>query len=83
MLLAAERLWKVLLVGVSTHLTAYDQYLERLQKTLPGVILMAHSQGCTFALNAARKYPDFVKALVLVECAFTGYMAAQCIRTKK
>ena len=48
---------------------AYGQYLERLQKTLPGVILMAHSQGCTFALNAARKYPDFVKALVLVECA--------------
>lgn len=48
---------------------AYDKYLERLQKTLPGVILMAHSQGCTFALNAARKCPDFVKALVLVECA--------------
>lgn len=47
---------------------AYERYLERLQETKEGVIIMAHSQGCTFALNAARKFPDFVKALVLVEC---------------
>lgn len=49
---------------------AYYKYLERLQGELEGVILMAHSQGCTFALNAARKYPDFVKGIILVEnCA--------------
>ena len=47
---------------------AYDKYLERLQKTLPGVVLLAHSQGCTFAMHAAEKCPDFVKALILVEC---------------
>ncbi len=42
---------------------AYDQYLERLQKTLPGVILMAHSQGCTFALNAAMGEAEHVTAV--------------------
>lgn len=48
---------------------AYERYLERMRETKDGVIVMAHSQGCTFALNAARKYPDFVKGLILVECA--------------
>ncbi|MDY3690599.1 MAG: hypothetical protein SO072_01360 [Dysosmobacter sp.] len=33
------------------------------------LLSMAHSQDCTFALNAAEKHPDCVKALILVECA--------------
>ncbi|MCC8060900.1 MAG: hypothetical protein LIO81_08715 [Clostridiales bacterium] len=46
---------------------AYDKYIEKLCKELEGVILMAHSQGAIFAEAMAKKYPDFIKALVLVE----------------
>lgn len=45
-----------------------DAYLAQLEKTGPAVI-MAHSQGCVFALEVALKYPDFVAALVLLEPA--------------
>lgn len=42
---------------------AYNQYVE---KACPCVIV-AHSQGGNFAFNAALKYPDKIKALVVVE----------------
>ncbi len=42
---------------------AYNQYVE---KACPCVIVV-HSQGGNFAINAALKYPDKVKALVVVE----------------
>lgn len=42
---------------------AYDQYV---QKACPCVIVV-HSQGGNFAYNAALKYPDKVKAMIMVE----------------
>lgn len=48
---------------------AYEQYLKRMQKSVDGVILMAHSQGSIFAQKAAEMFPDFVKALILIEPA--------------
>lgn len=48
---------------------AYSKYIERMQKDHDGVIIMAHSQGGPYALKIAQKYPDFVKALILIETA--------------
>lgn len=48
---------------------AYEQYLLRMRQCVDGVILLAHSQGCIFAQRAAAKFPNFVKALILVEPA--------------
>ena len=48
---------------------AYEQYLKRMQASVDGVVLMAHSQGCIFAQKAAALFPRFVKALILVEPA--------------
>ena len=48
---------------------AYVKYLERMQGLVDGVILLAHSQGCIFAQKAAKLFPNFVKALILVESA--------------
>lgn len=45
-----------------------DAYLAQLEETGPAVI-MAHSQGCVFAIEAALKRPDLVVALVLLEPA--------------
>ncbi|HEY0295304.1 MAG TPA: alpha/beta fold hydrolase [Bordetella sp.] len=44
---------------------AYDEYV---QKACP-CILVAHSQGTSFAVQAALKAPDKIKALVLVEAS--------------
>lgn len=52
----------------STDQAALDAYLALLARTGPAVIL-AHSQGGTFAMQAASKRPDLVKALVLIEPA--------------
>lgn len=46
---------------------AYCAYLERMKGMADGVILLAHSQGCSYAMEVALKYPKFVKALILVE----------------
>lgn len=46
---------------------AYIAYLERLQKTVPGVVIVVHSQGSLYALRAAQRFPDFVKGIVFVE----------------
>lgn len=46
---------------------AYVQYLEKMEQIVDGVVLLAHSQGAIFAMQAARRFPDLVKALVLVE----------------
>lgn len=48
-------------------LDAYDAYISRLKKTLPGVIIMAHSQGSLYAQKIAQRYPEFIKALILIE----------------
>lgn len=48
-------------------LNAYTAYMERMRKRVDGVVIMAHSQGSIFAMKEAALYPDFVKALVLVE----------------
>ena len=50
---------------------AYEQYLRRMQQTTDGVILLAHSQGGLFALNAALACPQNVKAIVLIESSST------------
>ncbi|MHC1745938.1 MAG: alpha/beta fold hydrolase [Negativicutes bacterium] len=41
-------------------------YSQMLQETGP-VVLLAHSQGAWFAIEAAMKHPDKVKALILIE----------------
>lgn len=48
---------------------AYEKYLEKLKDEFGGVIILAHSQGGMYALQVARKFPDFVKGLILVEPA--------------
>lgn len=44
---------------------AYDEYVQ----TVGEVVIIAHSQGCSFAAHTALKYPHLVKALVFVEAA--------------
>jgi pimeloyl-ACP methyl ester carboxylesterase len=51
---------------------SYDAYVQRV---CPCVILV-HSQGSTFAFEAARKYPNLIKAVVAVEPS-GGLNAAQ------
>ena len=48
---------------------AYEKYLERMRKSVNGVVILAHSQGAIFAWEAARRFPGFVKGLILVEGA--------------
>ncbi|MEQ5828879.1 alpha/beta fold hydrolase [Sulfitobacter sp. NFXS29] len=55
-----------------------DAYLEELEATGPAVIL-AHSQGCVFALEAAARRPDLVAALVLLEPAAIPELPASFI----
>lgn len=43
---------------------AYDALLQRLD---PGVVLLAHSQGGSFALSAALNAPDRVRAVIVLE----------------
>lgn len=43
---------------------AYDEYVGSMTD---GCILLTHSQGAIFALNAALKYPQNVKGIILVE----------------
>ncbi|WP_417843185.1 alpha/beta fold hydrolase [Thalassospira sp.] len=51
-----------------------EAYLEELRKVGPGVII-AHSQGCVFALEAAARHPELVSALVLLEPAAISHVA--------
>ena len=46
---------------------AYCAYLERMKQYTDGVIILAHSQGCSYAMEVALRYPDFVKGMILVE----------------
>ncbi len=48
-------------------LEAYMKYLELMRDKALGVVILAHSQGSIFALEGGRRFPDFVKALILVE----------------
>jgi len=41
-------------------------YIELLKKTGP-TVLLAHSQGCLFAMKLAESYPDLVKGVILIE----------------
>lgn len=50
-------------------LDAYGKYIERMQQQVDGVILMAHSQGALYAQKILQKYPDFIKAAILIESA--------------
>ncbi len=60
---------------------AYSKYIEKLMKKLDGVIIMAHSQGGPFAFEMARRYPEFVKALIMVEPAgYPGDESAEIIK---
>lgn len=43
---------------------AYDALIQRLD---PGVIVLAHSQGCNFAFSAALRAPDRVRAVIVLE----------------
>ena len=47
---------------------AYDLYVEQMTE---GCILMAHSQGGLFAIRAALKHPENVRAIILVESSST------------
>ncbi len=44
---------------------AYDALVG--EKFAGGCVILAHSQGGAFAVNAALKYPDRVKAVILIE----------------
>lgn len=46
---------------------AAQRAYDRLVKQVCPCLLIAHSQGTQFALRAAARYPDLVKALVLIE----------------
>lgn len=46
---------------------AYTAYMEKMKQEVDGVILIAHSQGGVYATEIAQKYPDFIKALILIE----------------
>lgn len=50
---------------------AYNQYVDQVCPC----VLVAHSQGGNFAVNAALRHPDKVKAIVLVEPAGTPDLA--------
>lgn len=50
-------------------INAYSEYLKKMQETHDGVIIMAHSQGGGYAEKIAQMYPDFIKALILIEPA--------------
>lgn len=47
---------------------AYNEYIGSLKD---GCILMAHSQGGLFAMRAALKYPENIKAIILIESSST------------
>ncbi len=47
---------------------AYNEYVDSMKD---GCILLAHSQGGLFTLNAALEHPENVKAVVLVESSST------------
>lgn len=44
---------------------AYDEYVNRVGE----VVILAHSQACSFAMHTALKYPQLVKGLILLEPA--------------
>jgi pimeloyl-ACP methyl ester carboxylesterase len=52
----------------STDAPTLDAYRQLLKRVGPAVIV-AHSQGGTFAIQAARELPELVRAVVLVEPA--------------
>ncbi len=58
---------------------AYDEYV---QKVCP-CVLVAHSQGSSFAITAALHAPDKIKALVLVEASSSPDPAKVAIDTMK
>ncbi|AUG55875.1 alpha/beta fold hydrolase [Thalassospira marina] len=49
-------------------------YIEELRQTGPAIV-MAHSQGCVFALEAAARHPELISALVLLEPAAISQFA--------
>lgn len=46
---------------------AYIQYIKKMQCNYNGVIIIAHSQGCLYAQEIMKKFPDFIKAVIFVE----------------
>ncbi|MFD4819634.1 alpha/beta fold hydrolase [Peribacillus butanolivorans] len=52
----------------SAVLAAYGQLINKLDSS----VIIAHSQGATFAFQIAEKYPEKVKALVVIEPALGG-----------
>lgn len=46
---------------------AYSKYIEKMQKEVDGVIILAHSQGAGYAQKIVQKYQDFIKAVIMIE----------------
>ncbi|MBJ9722934.1 alpha/beta fold hydrolase [Acinetobacter calcoaceticus] len=57
------------------------QFVEAASKLLaPNSVVIAHSLGCLFALNLAKKYPDKVARLILISPYFVQAPAAKMFR---
>lgn len=48
-------------------LEAYSKYIEKMQEKVDGIIIMAHSQGAGYAQKLVKKYPNYIKALIMIE----------------
>lgn len=57
------------------------QFIETASKLLaPNSVVIAHSLGCFFALNLAKKYPDKVARIILISPYFVQVQAAKMFR---
>jgi len=57
------------------------QFIETASKLLaPNSVVIAHSLGCFFALNLAKKYPDKVARIILISPYFVQAQAAKMFR---
>lgn len=48
-------------------LEAYSKYIDKMTEKVDGIIILAHSQGAGYAQKLVKKYPDFIKALIMIE----------------
>ncbi|WP_336005986.1 alpha/beta fold hydrolase [Acinetobacter pittii] len=59
------------------------QFMDAAAKLLaPNSVVIAHSLGCLFALNLAKKYPDKVARLILISPYFVQTQAAKMFQIK-
>ncbi len=48
-------------------LESYSKYIDKMREKADGIIIMAHSQGASYAQKLVKKYSDFIKALIMIE----------------